>query len=314
MTARYDRPVSLAAILARRIAVFSLVLFAFAALAHRFASLTVGHFLAIWAVAAVLAAIGLLLSFVGLARLWAVGAKGGWSSVAALVCALLVIVPVAYGAWLFVDLPETADVTSDPGDPPQWVTPPQDGEGAAIAGTAAQPPGPPGPEAYSGLVGRRYEGAMDRVLQAVKMAMADAGMQIVSETGVDAAAPPPGAPQPGAPRSAGPPGREPGVPRDASVVPIPLDRPSPIVLDAPAAPKVVRIQAIHRTPVLGLTSDVLIRLREDDESTVADMRVAARFGPHDLGTGAALIRRFFDSLDRDLLGMAGGHGAAPGDG
>lgn len=297
MTARYDRPVSLAATLARRIAFFSLALFAVAAVAHRFASLTIGHFLAVAAIAAGLAAIGLILAMVGLARLWAVGAKGGWSSFAALVAALLVIAPIAYDAWLFAVLPETSDVSSDPSDPPRWLMPPGGGDPPVAASTEGRDARQH--DAYAGLVGRRYEGAIDRVLQAVRMAMADADLKIVSETGADALAPTPG---PGSRRTA-----QPADPGGLSVVPIPLDRPSPILLDTPAQPKIVRIQAIHRTPIFGLTSDVLIRLREDDESTVADMRVASRFGPHDLGTGAALIRRFFASLDHDLLGISGRH-------
>lgn len=314
MTARYDRPVSLAAVLARKIAFFGLVLFAVAAFAHRFASLTIGHFLAIAAVAAVLAVVGLLLAVGGLARLWAVGAMGGWSSLAALLCSLLVLAPIGHAAWLFVDLPEISDVTSDPADPPQWLTPPAGEEWlVAASGPAAGEEHLRRPDAYAGLVGRRYEGAIDRVLQAVKMAMADAGMKIVSETGADEVLPPSkSAPSRGPQATAA---TAPKVPGPLTVVPIPLDRPSPIVLDsAPAAPTVVRIQAIRRTPVFGLTSDVLIRLREDDETTVADMRVASRFGPHDLGTGAALIRRFFASLDRELLGIAGGHTPVAGGG
>ena len=200
MTARYDRPVSLAAALARRIAFFSLVLFAVAAFAHRFASLTIGHFLAIAAVAAALAAVGLLLAVLGLARLWAVGARGGLSSLAALACSLLVLAPIAYDAWLFFALPEISDVTSDPADPPQWLKPPAGGGMARRRRRSAAAAGEPlrQPEAYSGLVGRRYEGAIDRVLRAVRMAMADAGMKIVSETGADAV--PPWSPPSASPR------------------------------------------------------------------------------------------------------------------
>ncbi len=217
------------------------------------------------------------------------------------------IAPIGYGTWKYLESPDLSEVSSDLASPPQWLVPPPgdrpaDPEGAGDGVQAALQE-----EAYPGLAGRRYEGAIDRVLQAVRMAMADAGMKIVSETGAGGAAPSPKGP---------PPERAPSKPEAAAgslpaIVPVPLDRPSPIVPDTgPAAPKVVRIQAIHRTPVFGLTSDVLIRLREDEETTVVDIRVSSRFGPRDLGTGEALAREFYRSLDRDLLGIAGGQGPA----
>ena len=67
----------------------------------------------------------------------------------------------------------------------------------------------------------------------------------------------------------------------------------------------VRLQATTRTFALGLPFDVVIRLREEAETTLVDLRVASRFGPHDLGIGAEIAEHYMHALDAELLGIAG---------
>ena len=307
MTAYYDRPVSLSAALARRIGLFALLLFVVAIVSHRFGSLAVDHFAAIAGLAMLLAIVALLLSIVGFARLWMVGAKGGLASCAALICAAVILAPVAYGFWRFATLPELDEVTSNVSDPPQWLTvvrdepwmttfPPVDARDQHAIEAIA----------YPDLAGRRYQQGFDDVLNATRRAMADNHLAVVSETGV-------GPPQ----RATGKTGETPAetqekAPKSISAtsarqnVPIPLDRPSPVLAEpeTPTLPRDARIQAIHRSPILGLTSDVVIRLREDGDYVDVDLRVRSRFGPHDLGTGVALMNSVFDALDADL-GVSG---------
>ncbi|MCA0422169.1 MAG: DUF1499 domain-containing protein [Proteobacteria bacterium] len=57
-----------------------------------------------------------------------------------------------------------------------------------------------------------------------------------------------------------------------------------------------RIDAITRTPVLGFTDDITIRLRALPNETRVDIRSTSRLGKHDLGTNAARIRRFTQAL------------------
>ncbi|MNL88500.1 hypothetical protein D3C87_2182490 [compost metagenome] len=49
----------------------------------------------------------------------------------------------------------------------------------------------------------------------------------------------------------------------------------------------------------------MIRLREEAETTLVDVRVAARYGPRDLGIGADIAQHFLTALDAELLGIAG---------
>ena len=58
--------------------------------------------------------------------------------------------------------------------------------------------------------------------------------------------------------------------------------------------------------MLGLRFDVVIRLREDAETTSVDIRVVSRYGSHDLGLSNRIAEDFLDRLDTELLGLAGG--------
>jgi len=46
-----------------------------------------------------------------------------------------------------------------------------------------------------------------------------------------------------------------------------------------------------------------LRLREETETTLVDIRVASRFGPHDLGTSASLAEAYLLALDAEMLGI-----------
>ena len=57
-----------------------------------------------------------------------------------------------------------------------------------------------------------------------------------------------------------------------------------------------RIEAIDRTPLLGLPDDIVIRLRPLVGQTRIDIRSASRFGRHDLGANARRLRAFLEEL------------------
>lgn len=58
-----------------------------------------------------------------------------------------------------------------------------------------------------------------------------------------------------------------------------------------------RVEAVARTMILGLRDDVVIRLRNEGETTQVDLRSASRVGRSDLGTNAARIREFLADLN-----------------
>ncbi len=57
-----------------------------------------------------------------------------------------------------------------------------------------------------------------------------------------------------------------------------------------------RIEAIAYTLALHIPVALSIRIRPGEEQTRVDMRVATRFLPNDMGTGAALIGKLDDAL------------------
>jgi len=62
-----------------------------------------------------------------------------------------------------------------------------------------------------------------------------------------------------------------------------------------------RLEAVARTPLLGITQDVVVRVRQDDKGrTLVDMRSASRYGERDFGSNAARIRAFMGRLQERL--------------
>ena len=81
-----------------------------------------------------------------------------------------------------------------------------------------------------------------------------------------------------------------------------------IVVPPPAADQAageVDIEAVARTFILALPSDVVIRLVDDGDSTFVDMRSASRYGRHDLGDNAERITGFLAELDQEIANQAG---------
>ncbi|MGN6551496.1 MAG: DUF1499 domain-containing protein [Pararhizobium sp.] len=305
MTARFVRPISAAASWSRRLAVFSFVLFAATVLVHRLGLLSLPNAVAVAGVAGVLAALALLCAFIGLVRLWQVGARGGWASLAGLVLSGIVLLPIGYVGWLWVDRPGIREVSTDFQSEPAWIVPPEANQGWMRPPPAGDAALLRQMSAYPEIASHRYEGAVDRVLTAAKRAAADMHLAILATT-THGGRPAPAPAVPDEPL-AGAPGATPAPLKADSPVPIPLARPAPPLSAVsaalpPARPAVVLIQATHRGLLFGFPSDVMIRLAEDADSTVVDVRVAARYGDHDLGTGAALINGFFKALDNELQG------------
>lgn len=61
-----------------------------------------------------------------------------------------------------------------------------------------------------------------------------------------------------------------------------------------------RIEAVARTPIMGLREDLVIRIRGTDEESRVDMRSSSRYGFHDLGSNASRIGGFLESLEENI--------------
>ena len=320
MIVRYDRPVSPSAFLARRLALFSLVMLVVVFLAHRFGPLKTPDFVALVLVAAVPAAFAVPLALIGLVRLWFVGALGGVASAWALVFAAPVLGLVGYGTFLFYQKPLLYDVSTDLNDVPAFIAEP-------LANQQFLPRPPMSSamralqtEAYPGLTGRRYDGGLDRVFEAVRT-VADANrLRVVASRGEEYALPdfqPPATPAGGAEEGAdlgadaGAAAQD-GLPTTGPLPGARPEPPSPAELAAVSDPSLppepegtIRLQLETRSLVFGLPFDAVIRLREEAEMTLIDMRVASRFGAHDLGFSDVIAEEFLRALDAELLGIAG---------
>ncbi len=313
MQIRYDRPVSRSAFLARRLALFSLGMLLIVVLAHRFGPLATPDFVLLVLASAVPAALAVPLALLGLARLWQIGALGGVASSWALVFAALPLALPGYGYYLFVTKPPLTEVSTDLADRPAFVSVaevaqhllprpalPADADAAQLA-------------AYPGLNGRRYEGAIDRVYEAVRTVAAENRLVLTASRGEEYGLPAlelrPTTETP-APAVTPSEGEAPVTTAEAlpESGPLPSARPDPGLLVAipDGEPEgTARLQFSTRTFVLGLPFDAVVRLREEAEMTLVDIRVASRYGPHDLGISDEIAEGFLHALDAELLGIAG---------
>lgn len=302
MAVRFVRPVSRAASASRYFGLVALCLFVFVVPLFRFGPLTMPDFVSLVLVAAGLALVATLLACFGLYRLWVAGAQGGISSFKALLLSALPLGVVLWSGFLYWQNPVLYDVSTDITDVPEWISTP-----TANQQWFSRPPVTTEirmeqAEAYPGLTGRRYEGAVDRIYQATRKVAAARGIHITETRGLVGAVPdvPENLPKPedspaGETLSDEPPAN----------VPVPLSRPA----DAPrpmfGTGGDVLVQGAMRTFILGARFDVLLRLREETETTLVDIRVSSRFGPHDLGTSAALAEAYLQALDAEMLGVSG---------
>jgi len=61
-----------------------------------------------------------------------------------------------------------------------------------------------------------------------------------------------------------------------------------------------RIEAVARTPIMGLREDVAIRVRSDGSGSRVDIRSSSRYGSFDFGTNAARVRSLIDDIDEAI--------------
>ena len=301
MMIKYERPPSAAARWARRIARFAFGLFAGALLAHRFGPLVTPHFVALMVLSAGLAALAVVLAMIGLVRFWQVAAMGGIASFVALVYAAVPLAAAGYGLAEYFSKPAIYDVSTDTVTPPPWIKPPHAEQGWLKRSPEVTPEDREAQVlAYPALTGRRYDGALDRVFEGVKKVAEQSGITIIAEEGVENA-------RADLEDMAVKPSDAAPADSDPDDVPIPLSRPEIVTGEMPVGRRAsdILLQGEWRTLMTGLRFDVLIRLREEAETTFVDMRVAARYGGHDLGLGAEFADQFLHALDAELLGIAG---------
>ncbi len=308
MKIRYDRPVSHAATWSYRFGLFAFALFAISAGLHRFGFMQSDVFTALFLLCTGLAALAFLLACHGMVRLWMVGARGGRASAKACLLSICVLIPAGIVGFRIVTLPQLYEVSTNTEDVPAFLDPVSrpvnwttDFEAPDTQPFAGQV------EAYPQVTGRRYEGALDRVLEAVRLVADNSGIRITATKLPDPVVLEPE------------PSEEDAVDETPSVAIIEVDDGDDLPLDPDdenlagveetiepiiIVPVQVLLQGEARSVITGLASDVSIRLSEEAETTFVDMRSVSRFGPHDLGANAEIITAFLAALDAELVGLS----------
>ncbi|MFS8145358.1 hypothetical protein ATY78_02445 [Rhizobium sp. R635] len=304
MAIRFDRPVSSAARFSRLLGAFSLVLALAVLIAHRFGGLATPYLVLLLIAAAGCALLAAMLAALGLRSLWVSGAEGGLAALAALIYAAFPLSIGAMAAERYLSLPDIYDVSTDPVSAPDWLSPPKSDQIWLKRNPEVTPEDREKQmAAYPELTGRRYEGALDRVLEAVRKVAKQSGFVIVRSSGTTE----PDRDPEDRPAKPAPGGDEDAVADAPGIVPVPTPRPyDDDVAKLIRGANGVTLQATNRTLILGLRFDILIRLREEAETTFVDIRVASRYGQHDLGFSAAIAGDYLKALDAELLGIAGG--------
>ncbi|MER8370162.1 DUF1499 domain-containing protein [Mesorhizobium sp. M1378] len=67
----------------------------------------------------------------------------------------------------------------------------------------------------------------------------------------------------------------------------------------------VTVDALAKSLLLGLPADIAIRVTDDGDAVIVDMRSASRYGRYDLGDNAARITDFLAALDQEVAGQVG---------
>ncbi len=177
ITRKSLRQSSISARWSLRCAIFALALMVVAVLLHRFGRIETGPFLSVMALGALIAALGLVLSVIGLIGLWLHGYAGGRRAAAALALCLIALAPFDYAFYKALTLPRVADISTDLTDPPQLGFGGKSGLNPALQSAA-----------YPEVTGRRYGTPGESLLALVERLVSEAGWRIIVRRGnLDAA-------------------------------------------------------------------------------------------------------------------------------
>jgi hypothetical protein len=286
MPGYYEQRQSRAALWCARLASVSLPYFAIVILLHRLEKVTTpqGYWLVGFGLVLILFA--LFLGARAILDMWNHGYSGGRLTIRGLLIAIIMLLPFSWFGYLAMLHPSINDVSTNPYSPPGFIR-----AGNIRADQAAQGMNqlasytPPYAtlliESYPKLASRRYNAGAERIYEAASALIADRGWGVTAVVGLPEAD---GVPVEGADGAA---------------------EAEPEARLETAAPLDIRVEAMARSLIFAFHYDVVLRIVSEDESTLVDMRVAARWGRHDFGASAKIIEKFLADLDASLLGIAG---------
>ena len=318
---RIERVPSRAAKWCEDLAAFCVPYIALTILGHRFGLVDLQSTLWLLALGIALLVASILLGIRGLIDLWTSGRKGGVRAARGIALAALLLTPFAYFGFKAFALPPLYDISTDLIDPPLYDNALDDRE-AGMNDVVA-----PDEEtramqlqAYPRVTARRYPLGAGRVFRAVAelvqerdwtilTADVEEGNAPIDEEGSAIVTSTPGVG--GLPNPLPVPDFRPDITRserDAFVAPqrvSPTGREESELVGGESADERY-IEALASTAIFGFPSDVVLRIVEEENGTLVDMRSNSRWGPHDLGSNAARIVEFMNDLDTALQGLNDG--------
>ena len=285
MPGYYEQRRSRAALWCARLASVSLPYFAIVILLHRFEKVATPQ--AYWLVGfgLMLILFALFLGARAIVDMWNHGYSGGRLTVRGLLIAILLLLPFAWFGYLAVLHPSINDVSTNPYSPPGFIRAAniradQAAQGMNQLANYTPPYATLLIESYPKLASRRYNAGARRIYAAAAALITDRDWLVTGVTGLpDEANAPAEGEQETQPES------------EARLeTAVPLD---------------IHVEALARSMIFAFHYDVVLQIVSEEESTLVDMRVAARWGRHDFGANARIIEKFLADLDASLLGIAG---------
>lgn len=287
MPGHFEQRRSRAAIWCARVATLALPYFAILIVLHRMDEITTPQ--SFW-----LIGFGLLLILLSLALgvrafldLWNRGYSGGRATVRGVALSILLLLPFIWFGYLAVKHPLVHDVSTNPFAPPPYIA--ADDLRIALSHQGINQLASYDDDyadillrAYPKLGSRRYNAGAERIYAAALVLITDKRWQVSARLG---------APGSDEVEDAASDDQQSGTAQDDDL--------------EPAIPRDIYVEAVARSFVFGFRYDVMLHIVSEEEATLVDMRVGARWGAHDFGTSAALIESFLADLDTALLGIAG---------
>lgn len=273
------------AIWARRTAPLAFATVVLGALLHRFGAIPVDEMLAVLGAGAFLAFVALGMCLNSFTEIWQMGVRGFMQSFTALLISLVTLAPFFLVVAALLYLPKVNGVTTSAEDPPLMLADIALGRTDAGVLEAQQ-------VAYPGIQTQEFPLSATVVYDLAVGVASRQDLKIVFEL--------------------------PPIPAVAAVQPElddvvitlnPIPRAKPIVLDdgsvmrrtvaefVTKASEEGVFEASAKTPILGFTDDVVVRVKARGDRSLVDVRSASRIGNHDLGTNARRITAFLKELD-----------------
>ena len=284
MAGIYERKRSRAAIWCQRFAVFLIPYFFLVILLYRFGRVETSQLLSLVALGFSVAILSLVLALRAAAELWYKGYKGGTAFVRGTFLSLLVLLPFGYYAYLALAFPLANDISTDTFNPPEY-------EFASNIRKNDERMNPIREYsddyadtiilAYPRVQSRRYPAGSERVIQAVSAILGEKEWTVLGIRGI----------------------QEPDQGSEEELEDNNSQEQS--AEESLSRPDDVFVEAVEKTLVFGFENDVVIRIVSENENTLVDVRSSSRWGEHDFGYNAKLIRGFLGQLDTALLGIAG---------